>query len=193
MCKTDFSQNMSLCDCSNDDLLMEIISRGLISNDLTMNRINQDNIKNFKFIYTHGIPDCDMICRECGELKHSSEFTFYNGRVDRHGYLMRSNAICDSCKTNLDSKRSFVLDAVKSITKPKKGDICDCCGREWHYNWHRHHEGDTFIGYICGHCNMSLNDQRNKTFPLTENKIKSQKQFKIQNKNEEKYEQDNLR
>jgi len=187
MCKTDFSENMSLSDCSNEVLLMEIISRGLISNVQTINRIKQDNIENFKFIYTHGIPDCDMVCRECDEHKHSSEFTFYNGRVDKHGYLMRGNAVCDSCKINLDSERNFVLDAVKNISKPKKGDICDCCGREWYHNWHRHHEGDKFIGYICGHCNMSLSDQRNKNFPITENKIK------LQNKNKNQYEQDNLR
>ena len=53
------------------------------------------------------------------------------------------------------------LDNSPISPKPKKGDECPHCERPWSGNWHRHHEGDKFIEWLCGHCNMSFSDQRN--------------------------------
>ena len=105
-------------------------------------------------------------CRACGEKKHSSKFSFYLARVDKEGFLMRSNALCNSCSDLQNKKRTKILnDANKSgliPKKPKSGDTCQGCEREWHGNWHRHHNDETheFVSWLCGHCNMSLSEQR---------------------------------
>jgi hypothetical protein len=119
---------------------------------------------------TFGLPKTEINdkdkCRSCRKKKDSSNFRFYQSRVDKNGFLMRTNAICNSCSRPQNKKRTKILnDANKSgliPKKPKSGDTCQGCEREWHGNWHRHHNDETheFVSWLCGHCNMSLSEQR---------------------------------
>lgn len=157
------SQN-NLETIPNVDLIKEIHKRGLLTNAKT-NRIIIDNLNtktDVKVILTFGLPKECMECRECGECKDSKHFSFYLGRVDRSGYLMRSNALCDACTHQSNTDRNKVLSDADIPDAPEKGSTCENCNRKWLGNWHRHHVGDKFISWICGHCNMSFSDQRNR-------------------------------
>ena len=156
MCKIDLS------DVSLDEIIKELSNRDLLTNTKSNGAIIAENLENVKMILTMGIPEDHLECRECLEFLPATQFSFYQGRVDKNGYLMRSNAICITCTKKINNGRSEVFKNSKKIPKPKKGDVCPKCGRSWIGNWHKHHIGDTVLGYICGHCNMSLSDQRNK-------------------------------
>lgn len=147
------------------DLIRELKNRELItnakSNETILNNLN-DN-ENLKIILTKGIPTSFMECRECRRLLNPDVFSYYLSRVDQNGYLMRSNALCYDCSTNSNKQRKKVLDSSDIPPKPKKGEECPNCNRKWSGNWHRHHEKENFISWLCGHCNMSFSDQRNKT------------------------------
>ncbi len=156
MCKVNLS------DVPLDEIMKELSKRDLLTNTKSNNIIIKENLENVKLILTMGIPQDLLECRECLQFLPSTEFTFYQGRVDKNGYLMRSNALCISCSKKINNGRSEVFKKSKKIPKPKKGDICPKCERSWNGNWHKHHIDDTVLGYICGHCNMSLSDQRNK-------------------------------
>ena len=154
---------MCLSKYSNEDLLKEIISRGIITNSKSNdNIISGSSLNESLVILTKGIPTKKMRCRECDEMKDPTKYSFYKSRVDANGYLMRSNALCNECSEQTNKQRKKVLDNAIIPEKPKKGDVCENCKRSWDGNWHRHHIGDKFISYICGHCNMSFSDQRNK-------------------------------
>lgn len=152
---------MNLSNLSNKELILELKKRNLLtkskSNDLLLTGEYSQDIK---IILTYGEPKNQMKCRECNEIKDSSYFSFYQARVDNKGYLMRSNALCTTCSDNSNKERKKVLNAAIIPTKPKSGDTCPNCLREWEGNWHRHHVGNDFISYLCGHCNMSFSDQR---------------------------------
>ena len=45
--------------------------------------------------------------------------------------------------------------------KPTAGSRCPNCKREWHNQWHKHHSKGKFIDWLCGNCNMALQDHRN--------------------------------
>jgi hypothetical protein len=156
MCEIDLSE------VSLNDIMKELSKRNLLTNTKSNNVILNDNIDNVKLILTMGIPQENLECRECLQLLPSTQFTFYQGRVDKNGYLMRSNALCVECSKKINNGRTQVFKNSKEIPKPKKGDVCQKCERSWSGNWHKHHVDDVVIGYICGHCNMSLSDQRNK-------------------------------
>lgn len=152
-----------LNEVSTYELIKEIHRRGLLTNA----KSNQEIISKFnefheiRAILTKGLPEEKMECRECRKTLDSSFFSYYLSRVDRNGYLMRSNALCEECSVKSNKERKKVLDSAKIPNKPKKGDKCPHCERSWSGNWHRHHEGDKFIEWLCGHCNMSFSDQRN--------------------------------
>lgn len=146
------------------ELLLELFSRNIFTNS----KSNKSIVENLcetnlpKLIATMGIPEEPNQCRECGEILHSDQFQYYQSRVDKNGYLIRSNALCLRCSYISNKDRNKVLDNALVGEKPKKGDICPHCERAWEGNWHRHHKDDQFIGWLCGHCNMSFSDQRNK-------------------------------
>lgn len=153
---------MCLSKTSNKELINELTIRGLLTNSKS-NSILLDNLNdNVKLILTYGEPSGNMKCRECKESKDVNCFSFYQARVGADGFLLRSNAICCECSKLSNKQRKKVLDNANVPPKPKSGDVCSNCEREWDGNWHRHHVGDKFIAYICGHCNMSFSDQRNK-------------------------------
>lgn len=158
----------------NKKELIEIINKLKNANLLTNSDAHEKVIENFKnsnpdvlkFILTNGIPDGINQCRECRENLSAEEFSYYQLRVDSKGFLMRSNALCDSCSKKTNKDRKKVLDKDKDVIppKPKRGTRCPKCKRAWHGNWHRHHNQDTqkFVQWLCGNCNMSFQDQRNK-------------------------------
>lgn len=156
--------DVKLKNASIIEIVRELNDRGLItgskSNSLILGELNQ--IPELKFILTKGLPPEQMECRECRETLDSNHFSYYQSRVDQNGYLWRSNALCSKCATHSNKSRKVVLDNANIPEKPKKGDECPKCKRSWSGNWHRHHEGDQFIEWLCGHCNTHLSDQRNK-------------------------------
>jgi hypothetical protein len=158
MCKTILSS------ISTSDIIRELNNRGLMtnakSNEIILNHL--DTNQTLKLILTKGLPVTNMECRECRNSLKPEFFTYYLSRVDQKGYLMRSNALCNTCSVKSNKQRKKVLDSANIPSKPKKGDECPNCNRLWSGNWHRHHEGDNFISWLCGHCNMSFSDQRNK-------------------------------
>lgn len=154
---------MCLSEISTEEILLELKRRNKMTNSKTNNIILSNmSEKNIGVILTFGPPNNMLKCRECCELKNSNQYSFYQARVDSNGYLMRSNALCNDCNKESNKQRKQVLDNSQIPKKPKSGDICSNCNREWSGNWHRHHVGESFVSYLCGHCNMSFSDQRNK-------------------------------
>jgi hypothetical protein len=147
------------------ELINELRERGFITESETtlkvLNEINKKDDLKFSIILTFGYPVKKSECRECFQILDSENFSYYLSRVDKDGYLMRSNALCRTCANKSNKERQKVFENSSLPPKPKKGDICPNCDRSWKGNWHRHHEGDKFIEWLCGHCNMSFSDQRN--------------------------------
>jgi hypothetical protein len=154
----------NLDSVSTTDLIEELKKRNLLTKSRTNETISKDidNLENFGVILTKGIPVEDMECRECLQILNPSFFTYYWGRIDQNGYLMRRNALCRDCAIESNKQRSDVLNNAVIPKKPKKGDECIGCRRSWSGKWHRHHEKDKFISWLCGHCNMTRSDQRIK-------------------------------
>lgn len=148
------------------DLIKELNNRGLLtqakSNKIILESIDGD--ENINIILSKGLPTKKLECRECRGVLPSESFNYYSARVDKDGYLMRSNALCNTCSNESDKKRKKVLDSANIPNKPKKGDECPNCKRYWRGNWHRHHVGENFVSWLCGHCNMSFSDQRNNNY-----------------------------
>lgn len=159
---------MCISKFTNEELVLELKKRNLMTNSKTNEIILSGNSQDIKIILTYGTPNIDLQCRECRETKSSENFSFYQARVDSKGYLMRSNALCNDCKNKTNEDRRKVFQNSVIPEKPNKGDSCPNCNREWEGNWHRHHVDDKFIAYICGHCNMSFSDQRNKVNLINE-------------------------
>jgi|LauGreDrversion4_2_1035121.scaffolds.fasta_scaffold20996_1 hypothetical protein len=151
---------MCISNYSTEELLLELKNRNLLTNSKSNDLVLNNCTDNVKVILSYGEPNEQLKCRECRESKDSKHFAFYQARVDAKGYLMRSNALCDVCSKISNEQRKKVLDSADIPDKPKSGETCPNCLREWSGNWHRHHVGDDFIAYICGHCNMSFSDQR---------------------------------
>lgn len=154
---------MCLSNISNEELLKEVALRGIMTNSKSNSVIISGfPLNSVSVILTKGLPQNEMMCRECRKMKDPSNYSFYKSRVNSEGYLMRSNALCSECSSKSNKQRKEVLDNADIPEKPSKGDICENCERSWDGNWHRHHVGEKFVAYICGHCNMSFSDQRNK-------------------------------
>jgi hypothetical protein len=170
---------MCLKSYSIKQLLDEINSRcedvglGLLnskSNKKIYKDLSENNNLQVGIALTYGYPNTTLHngfkCRTCGEIKDHTKFSFYLSRVGEDGYLMRSNALCDVCSKHSDKKRKVILKDADNKglipEKPKEGSVCNGCKREWHGKWHRHHDDETheFIDWLCGHCNMSLSEQR---------------------------------
>lgn len=157
----------------NKKELLDIIEKLKKAGLLTNSDAHEKVIKRFKekkpavvqFILTNGIPQGINHCRECKENLSTDQFSYYKLRVDSKGFLMRSNALCSECSKKSNKDRKAVLDEFKDSIpdKPKSGTRCPKCQRAWSGNWHRHHDKKTkqFIEWLCGNCNMALQDQRN--------------------------------
>ena len=44
-------------------------------------------------------------CSRCRGNKDHAHFAYYAQRVNKNGYLMRSNALCNDCRTETDKER----------------------------------------------------------------------------------------
>lgn len=171
---------MNIKNYSIYELLVELNNRcsppetGLLnsqSNKKIMEHLAYNPNTPIGIVLTYGKPkditEKNHKCSRCGKLRPSEYFSYYQSRIDNEGYLLRTNAICSICAEKINKERHEILDNIlineNILEKPKKGDVCPQCDREWYGNWHRHHDPVTldFVGWICGHCNMKLDDQRN--------------------------------
>lgn len=133
--------------------------------------ISEDDLKlietynNLSIVVHKGRPDNLFECSRCFLTKEPDNFNFYNKRIDKKNFLMRSNAICKECaeKINKERKITFQKDKKKIPQKPKSGSVCLHCKREWKGNWHRDHcpIKHEFRYWLCGNCNMAKQDHRN--------------------------------
>ena len=152
---------------SDKDLLQELCRRGKFSNSSANNEILSELSSNlesgdFRVILTRGIPTGCNQCSRCRRTFPAKEFSYYQARVQKNGYLQRSNAVCKKCLRCSKNELDAAVKNIKIPARPIKGSVCTHCERMWSGNWHRHHQEDRFIGWLCGHCNMSFNDHRNK-------------------------------
>ena len=126
------------------------------------------------FIAHKGEPPGLHECSKCRELKGSEHFKYYQNRVDKNGYLMRSNALCNTCDKNMRQERDSTLKKAELNNeigeKPCPGSTCPNCSRAWGTveqprNWHRDHDAiqNIFRGWLCGDCNMAKHDHRHGT------------------------------
>lgn len=173
---------MELTNLTILDLLNEIDRRSVDTDSGLLN--SQSNKKVLEHLNTHpndsvglsltfGKPtiltEKTNLCSRCGKIKDSSHFRYYQARVDADGFLLRINSICDECETSSNNQRKNILltefENGNIPQKPENGDVCPHCGKPWYGKWHRHHDITTgkFVKWICGHCNMAMNDQRNAT------------------------------
>ena len=128
---------------------------------------NKVIIKEIKGIICHkGEPQGTHECSKCREVKSNDNFTYYNQRVDKNGYLIRTNALCSDCKKEINKETKETLDKESKEgnipSKPKAGDTCNNCNRQWTGNWHRDHDAKKhkFREWLCGDCNMAKHDHR---------------------------------
>jgi hypothetical protein len=132
---------------------------------------SKSNIEKLEVVFHKGKPDGLHECSRCRELKTSSNYNYYSKRIDKNGYLMRSNALCVDCTIETNQERSSTLNKAKKNNeigkKPEPGDICTGCNRSWGTkeqprNWHRDHDAkkNEFRGWLCGDCNMAKHDHR---------------------------------
>ena len=154
------------------DIVNKLYDSGLLtrapSNEEAFKRFKDSNDVNavIKFILSNGEPSDTNQCSECKEILSADQFTYYQARVSKSGYLSRTNALCHQCAKRLDKQRQKVFKVTKRIPpKPKSGTRCPNCNRAWSGNWHRHHshETDEFLDWLCGNCNMALQDRRTPT------------------------------
>jgi len=147
---------------TNSELILELNKRGLLTSSEYNSEFVENPTEDIKVIVSKGVIKESLVCRECKEEKTTDNFSFYQARVDKNGYLMRSNALCIDCKNILNKERQFAFKNSDLTVKPEPGTVCPKCSRPWSNNWHKHHEGDKFIDWWCGECNMRHADQRNK-------------------------------
>jgi len=153
-----------MTDMSDQELLAELFSRGLVTTANHHSKIKKDLddglLYNFKVIITHGGPtEGEAKCTRCHDVFPVQEFPLYQGRVNKNGYLMFSNKVCKKC-TKESSDELYSATSALNLTKPEKGSTCSRCNRSWDGAWHRHHNGDSFLGWLCNLCNMSLHDHK---------------------------------
>ena len=124
-------------------------------------------------IFHNGKPGGLHECSNCLVHKDSSNFNYYNKRVDKNDYLMRSNALCSDCSDKTTKERKHTLTKAQNNNeigaKPLPGDTCPNCNRKWGTveqprNWHRDHDAieGVFRGWLCGDCNMAKHDHRHR-------------------------------
>lgn len=148
----------------DNETILKLVNETCKNQKMTMNEIK--GMKLHK-----GMPLGLHECSICREEKDNSAFSYYTGRVDKYGFLLRSNAHCKSCSKISTKERKDTLKKAekegKIPPKPKPGDICTNCNRKWGSheqprNWHQDHNQKTheFRRWLCGDCNMALHDHR---------------------------------
>jgi hypothetical protein len=95
------------------------------------------------------LPDDAIECRHCKQVKPREAFRLYRRATgDRE---CRSTS-CKECQ-----KRNLRIVNEIRKTAPPKPDKCQCCGKEDNKLVLDHcYETETFRGWICSHCNLSI-------------------------------------
>ena len=93
---------------------------------------NNNEIKGYSL--HNGKPPGLHECSKCLKMLDNSHFKYYKHRVNKKGYLLRSNALCSECVKITNKERKTTLDkATKNNEippKPLPGDICPNCKRK---------------------------------------------------------------
>jgi len=151
---------------TNIELVKELNDRKLIYNTPTINNIYNDLINgndvNLGIILSRGIKEENCKCTDCKRNLPNNHFRYYYSRINKHGYLHRTNRICDECTTKRKEEYNRAFKNCKK-PRPKKGDICPNCKEQWFGSWHAHHQGDFFIDWWCMLCNTSEHDHRHES------------------------------
>jgi hypothetical protein len=153
---------MTIKDYGTAELIDELYERGIFTNATYHKDILPRKGHTLKLIATLGEPPDTFECRECRCQLCSTQFRYYQSRVTSTGHLQRANALCKECARASNKQRQKVLKNATIPPRPESGAPCSHCNRSWSGKWHRHHMGEDFKGWLCGQCNMSLHDQRNK-------------------------------
>ena len=157
---------MMLKDISSQELIKELAERNLLTSAANNKKILFDISQNPEMevgiILSRGIDPRPKECSRCRKTFPGAEFPYYAGRVSKDGYRQRTNAVCKRCTKKSKKELDNAVKKIKIPPKPEPGTDCDDCERPWTGNWHRHHQGDKFLGWICGQCNMSKSDHRNE-------------------------------
>ena len=90
-----------------------------------------------------------ILCRHCDEVKPRTSFRLYRRATgDRE---CRSTS-CKQCQ-----KHNAAVVATIRRTAPPVSDCCDCCGKSDVKLVLDHcYETETFRGWLCSHCNLSI-------------------------------------
>ena len=91
-----------------------------------------------------------IVCRHCKTEKPKGAFRLYRRATGDHRDCRSTS--CKECQKNNN-------DVVKRIRKtaPEKPDRCQCCNNSEHRLVLDHcYEKETFRGWICHHCNLSI-------------------------------------
>jgi len=166
----------SLKECSTLEILEELEKRNMFTNAKSNSSILKEKIDfdKIKIILSKGVKDEECECSRCRKTYPAKEFSYYQGRITKDGFLQRTNAVCRECmKITTDELKEHRKN--KDIpNKPNKGDVCVSCEREWFGEWHLDHVEDVLNGWICSQCNMSKPDHRHKE--LNQKRIKNANQ-----------------
>ena len=159
-------------ETTNQTKLFDLIYENPHLASYILDSLKNINVSDVKGVIFHLGKPCGLHeCSHCRVLKDSNNFSYYDQRVDKNGYLQRSNALCRDCRKATDSERKTTLDkATKNGEigeKPLPGALCPGCDRNWGTekeprNWHRDHDAkkNIFRGWLCGDCNMAKHDHR---------------------------------
>lgn len=149
-------------DLTNGELILELRRRGMLTRFRGHDAMLQTP-EELKVILTRGVPSTPKECSRCGELKERENYHHYQSRVNAgDGYLRSTNAVCIPCQKKHKKELKTACANAVVPPRPNKGSVCPHCERSWPGQWHRHHQGELFLAWLCGNCNMSFNDHRNK-------------------------------
>lgn len=99
-------------------------------------------------LYNHD--ESTILCRHCGVVKPKQAFRLYRRATGDHRDCRSTS--CKSCQ----KYNNEVVNEVRK-TAPEKPESCQCCGSDEHRLVLDHcYKTETFRGWICHRCNMSI-------------------------------------
>jgi len=91
-----------------------------------------------------------ITCRHCGVEKPKSAFRLYRRATGDHRDCRSTS--CKSCQRN----HNDVVSRIRK-TAPPVPESCQCCGKsDLRLVLDHCYEKETFRGWICHHCNLSI-------------------------------------
>ncbi len=110
--------------------------------------MSQGELFDDEIFYDVGSPT--IVCRHCNTEKPKEAFRLYRRATGDHRDCRSTS--CKQCQ-------KYNNDIVTKIRKtaPEKPDACQCCGGVAHRLVLDHcYKTETFRGWICHHCNLSI-------------------------------------